>query len=107
MSDDVKYCDHTMTKGRMCGRPLFHLPPHRSYEYVQAHRDRERKKYARLDDKTKLPHRGQALEMPAELLPGSALAGLANYRKSGLYKAGDPLFERIVRRLVARETSSR
>lgn len=97
-----KYCSYQMTNGRLCGRVSGHLPPHRSHEAVRNRLDvqKEDRRTARVKSPAK--RRGSVPEVPAYLLPGSALASLAKYNLSGLRQPGDTLYDRIAYRMLER-----
>jgi hypothetical protein len=52
-------------------------------------------------------NRGQVVQLPKRLLPGSALNSMAKYRMSGLVRPGDTLYIRIAERLIDRELAKR
>ena len=103
---DEEFCNHKMTGNRLCGRLLFHARPHRSYAGVAhkqaAEKEKRRKARAARADAS-LRHRGREVRLPPERLPGTALASLAKYRKSGMVRPGDKLYEQIARRLLQQE----
>jgi hypothetical protein len=99
----MELCHHKMKNHRLCGRPLFHFGRHLSEQSIshRIEREKENRRQTRVGSKTR--HRGIALEVPEQLLPGSALASLAKYRASGMVQPGDVLYEHIARRLLRRE----
>jgi|HubBroStandDraft_5_1064220.scaffolds.fasta_scaffold259227_1 hypothetical protein len=99
----MENCNHKMKHQQACGRPLSHPGRHLSQASLdkKAQGEKDRRRVVRVE--TKMRHRGQALEMPPNLLPGSALASLAKYRNSGMVRPGDKLFEQIAVRLARQE----
>jgi hypothetical protein len=98
---EQEFCRHTMTRNRRCGRKSGHPGYHQSeLSLGKKSREQNEKRAAR---RAQLPAHGGHPEVPAQLLPGTALASLVKYKKSGLWQPGDMLYEKIARRLLERE----
>jgi len=96
-------CNRPVFPDRECGKKTGHRGNCESAEALA----RAKKNSPNRPRKQKIPLPRQHVQanmlIPTDLLPGSALASMASYRQSGLYKPGDTLYEKIVRRLVERE----